>query len=279
MSNIYTPSVPREWDRIPLQDGVEIAYTERGSGPPVVLVPGWTGSGEVFEHQLAELAASFRVVTFDPRGQGRSTAWQEGNSYPQHGLDLVAILEALDLGPVHLVGWSYGALACYEAFARVGPERLRSMTAIDQTPKPLATGVAGEWAEADRSGFVEELRGPMVTDASAFAADFAGGLLARPLEPNERRWLSSMHLATPRHVAESLLVSAMLSDHRDLVRSLNSKLPFANAVDRDWFDEAAPWLKANAPGSALWAMPSHLGFWESPADFNRRLLRFLSTGR
>ena len=70
MSNVYTPSVPREWGRIPLPDGVEIAYTERGSGPPLLLVPGWTMSGEVFEHQLTELGASFRVVTFDPAVTG-----------------------------------------------------------------------------------------------------------------------------------------------------------------------------------------------------------------
>ena len=53
------PSVPREWGRIVVADGVEFAYAERGSGPPLVLVPGWTMSGEVFEHQLTELASSF----------------------------------------------------------------------------------------------------------------------------------------------------------------------------------------------------------------------------
>ena len=73
MSDVYAPSVPREWGRITVADGVEIAYAERGSGLPLVLVPGWTMSGEVFEHQLTELASSFRVITFDPRSHGRST--------------------------------------------------------------------------------------------------------------------------------------------------------------------------------------------------------------
>lgn len=88
-----------------------------------------------------------------------------------------------------------------------------------------------------------------------------------------------MHLTTPRHAAASLLVSAMFSDYRGLTRSLNSKFPLANAVSRDWLDQAEPWLSAHAPDAALWAMPSHLGFWDSPAEFNERLTTFLTTGR
>jgi len=41
--------------RIVVADGVEIAYVERGSGPPLVLVPGWRMSGDVFEHRSTEL--------------------------------------------------------------------------------------------------------------------------------------------------------------------------------------------------------------------------------
>ena len=116
---------------------------------------------------------------------------------------------------------------------------------------------------------------PVVADPEAFAAEFAAWLLDRAPEPAEQRWLAAMHLATPRHVAESLLVSAMFSDYSDLARSLNSNVPFANAVRRDWLDQAEPWLSAHAPDAVLWAIPSHLGFWDSPGDFNERLTKFL----
>jgi hypothetical protein len=77
---------------------------------------------------------------------------------------------------------------------------------------------------------------------------------------HEEQWLSAMHLDTPRHAAESLLVSAMFSDHTDLARSLNAQVPFANAVRRDCFDEARPWLSAHAPDAELWtnAVPSRV---------------------
>lgn len=278
MSNVYAPSVARQWDRITVADGVEIAYTERGSGPPVMFVPGWTMSGEVFEHQLAGLAPRFRVITFDPRSHGRSTVTGEGNSYPQQGRDLVAVLDALRLSAVHLVGWSFGALACLEAIEHAGTERLRSLTAIDQPPKPLATGAAGDWADGDLDEFLDGFVAPMVAEPEAFAAEFATWALDRTPEPSELRWLTAMHLATPRHAAESLLVSALFCDYTDLTRSLNAAFPLANAVRRDWFDQAEPWLSAHAPDAVLWTMASHLGFWDSPAEFSERLETFLTTG-
>ncbi len=215
MSDVYAPSVAREWGRITVADGVEIAYTELGSGPPVVFVPGWTMSGEVFEHQLAELASSYRVITFDPRSHGRSTVTAERNSYPQQGRDLVAFLDALSLTAVHLVGWSFGGLACYEALDRAGPGRSRSLTVLDQPPKPLGTSAAGEWADEDLDGFLNGFVAPVAADREAFAADFLPWFVDRSLEPDGQRWLASMHFSTPLHAAESLLVSAMLSDYTD----------------------------------------------------------------
>jgi pimeloyl-ACP methyl ester carboxylesterase len=44
MFNPHVPSVARVRGRIEVAPGVELAYTERGSGPPVVLLPGWTMS-------------------------------------------------------------------------------------------------------------------------------------------------------------------------------------------------------------------------------------------
>jgi pimeloyl-ACP methyl ester carboxylesterase len=271
--------MPDSWERVAVDDGVEIAYTQRGSGPPLVLVTGWTMSGEVFEHQLAELGTHFRVVAFDPRSHGRSTRTSSGNNYPQQGHDLTALLAILGLEDVHLLGWSFGALACYAAIARSGTAGIRSLTVVDQPPKPLGTGAAGEWADETLEGFLDELVGPVVAHPEAFAADFADWVVARALAPEEQRWLAEMHLATPRDASETLLVSAMLSDYTELAGSLGSSIPFANAVREDCLAHAEAWLGEHAPESAVWPMASHLGFWERPDEFNERLGRFLATGR
>ncbi len=115
----------------------------------------------------------------------------------------------------------------------------------------------------------------VVADPEAFAEEFAAWLLGRPPSLDERRWLAAMHLAMPRHAAESLLVSAMFCDYRELARSLDARLPVANVVRRDWLDQAQPWLSTSTPAGVVWTMPSHLGFWDRPAEFNTRLCSFL----
>ena len=267
------------WDRVRVEEGVEIACAQRGSGQPVVFVPGWTMASEVFEHQVADLAPAFRVVTIDPRGHGRSSDAASGHTYPQQGRDLAAVLEELDLHEVNLVGWSYGALACYAYAELFGTGRVRSLTVIDQSPKPLATGVHGEWAEDDVDGFIAEFIGPVVADPEGFAAGFAAWAFDREPSPQERAWLTEMHLRTPRHAAEALVVSAMFSDYRELAASLSSALAFASPVREEELAPAEPWLARHAPGAVVWTMRSHLAFWDSPGEFNGRLRTFLESGR
>jgi non-heme chloroperoxidase len=154
----------------------------------------------------------------------------------------------------------------------------RSLTVLDQTPKPLGTGADGEWAEATLDVFLDEFIGPVVSDPEAFAAEFAAWLVERALTAHERQWLETMHLATPRHATESLLVSGMFSDYSELARSLANDIPFANVIRQDWLSQAEPWLRHHAPDAALWPMASHLGFWEQPNEFNQRLAEFLTSG-
>jgi len=48
-------------------DGVELRYLEAGTGPTLVLVPGWTMPAEIWQHQIRHFASMYRVVALDPR--------------------------------------------------------------------------------------------------------------------------------------------------------------------------------------------------------------------
>ncbi len=264
-------------DRIRVEDDVDIAYTHRGAGRSVVFVPGWTMSGEVFERQVRELEQTFEVVTIDPRSHGRSSDAATGNSYPQQGRDLAVVLQALDLHDVNLVGWSYGGLACYAYVEQYGTARVRSLTVIDQSPKPLATGAADEWAEEDLDGFLTEFIAPVVGDPEAFALELAEWLIDRQPTAREREWLTGMHLRTPRHAAACLVVSAMFSDYRELAGSLSSEIAVANVIRTECLAQAERWLSQQEGETAVWTMSSHLGFWDNPSDFTQQFRAFLDT--
>ncbi|HUE08170.1 MAG TPA: alpha/beta hydrolase [Acidimicrobiales bacterium] len=95
-------------------NGVELAWSERGSGPAgtpsLVLVHGFTGSAHDFALVADDLAADRRVVLVDQRGHGHSTktGTLEGYTIDQLVADLAAFLEAVGDGPVDLLGHSMG---------------------------------------------------------------------------------------------------------------------------------------------------------------------------
>lgn len=88
---------------------VNIYYEDRGSGKPVVLIHGWPLDGGSWERQsFALLAAGYRVITYDRRGFGRSSAPGEGYDYNTMAGDLDKLIEALDLKDATIVGFSMG---------------------------------------------------------------------------------------------------------------------------------------------------------------------------
>lgn len=85
-------------------------YTERGSGPPLLLLHGALVTGGIFDPIVDRFAASHRVIVPDLRGHGRSRALP--GPYTAHDLasDLVPLLEQLGIGSTSVLGYSHGGL-------------------------------------------------------------------------------------------------------------------------------------------------------------------------
>ena len=101
--------------RVEVEPGVRLSFEDIGAGRPVVLVHGWTMSHRVWNGTAARLAAGRRVVLPDLRGHGDSDKPAAGLGPERHAADLAALLEALDLRDVTLVGWSFGGMAAETA--------------------------------------------------------------------------------------------------------------------------------------------------------------------
>ena len=110
---------------------IEIYYEDHGSGSPVVLIHGWPLNGDAWEKQTAELlAAGHRVITYDRRGFGRSSKPGVGYNYDTFAADLNALLIALDLTGVSLVGHSMGTGEITRYIGKYGTKRLRKAVLI-----------------------------------------------------------------------------------------------------------------------------------------------------
>jgi pimeloyl-ACP methyl ester carboxylesterase len=109
-------------------NGLRIGYEAVGDGPPLVVLHGATmsGRGHLGPH-LDGLARSFRVYLVDARGHG-ATPWDVTAGFSTTALveDLLAFVDALEIGTVHLLGFSMGAMTALR-FASDHPDRVRTL--------------------------------------------------------------------------------------------------------------------------------------------------------
>ena len=89
---------------------------DRGEGGPLVLVGGITSTADVWGLMVPSLAERHRVVTADNRGSGRTrVAEDDGERTPERFAgDLLALIDALELDTIHLVGASMGGMIVQE---------------------------------------------------------------------------------------------------------------------------------------------------------------------
>ncbi|MCL4294157.1 MAG: alpha/beta hydrolase [Anaerolineae bacterium] len=91
-------------------DGARIWYAAYGSGPSVILLHGGLGHSGNWGYQVPALVSSgYRAVLIDSRGHGRSTRDERPYTYELMAADVAAVMDALRLDQVGLVGWSDGA--------------------------------------------------------------------------------------------------------------------------------------------------------------------------
>jgi len=83
-------------------------FTERGSGPPLLLVHGLGMSGDMFEPVLEPLAKRHRVIIPDLRGCGASRKLPPPYSVKQQAADLAALLDRLGVASADALGYSQG---------------------------------------------------------------------------------------------------------------------------------------------------------------------------
>jgi pimeloyl-ACP methyl ester carboxylesterase len=83
-------------------------FTERGSGPPLLLVHGLMVTGEMFEPVIERLATGHRVIVPDLRGHGRSRGLPPPYHAAQLASDLARLLDHLDIDSAAVLGYSQG---------------------------------------------------------------------------------------------------------------------------------------------------------------------------
>jgi 3-oxoadipate enol-lactonase len=107
---------------------IELSYDRAGSGPPLLLIMGMSGTKHHWgDPLLEELRRDFDTIVYDHRDAGDSTKTGEPFTIADLAQDAAGLLRALEVDSAHVMGISMGGMVAQE-LALAHPERIRSLT-------------------------------------------------------------------------------------------------------------------------------------------------------
>jgi len=273
-----TDSTQRTGSYVEVAPGVDIYYEDEGEGPALVLIPGWTFTTRVFDHQFAEFSKSHRVISFDPRSHGRSTVTSDGNNYATQATDLARLLEHLKVENPVILGWSAGALTAWHHIRNQGTNGIRGLVCVDMPPLGMSYDQS-DWVEGaipDLAGFFQGVqtsegqRGVIIWYAENV-------MIEQDMSPELTAWIVEQALATPPLIAANLIAGVCFANYLEEAVKADAEIPSLFCVANHWAETAKPFLAKHCPNSRVEAFGGHMMFWEYPEKFNALLSEFLAT--
>lgn len=257
---------------VTLPTGVRLAYVERGDagGRPVIFLHGVTDSWRAFERVLALLPASIRAFAISQRGHGDSSRPPAGYRFATFAADVRAFVEALQLGPVTLVGHSMGSGVAMQF-------------AVDYPALVSRLVLMGAFASFDDPEFIAfcrtsiaPLRDPI---DPAFAREWQVSTIARPMPEDHLGAVVDETLKVPARVwHEAFAAFVNTPPFPESIRAVTAPALLAWG-NRDAYASRASQerLLAALPDARLvvYEGGGHAFHWEDPATFTADLLAFL----
>jgi non-heme chloroperoxidase len=126
-------------------NGAQLEYVEMGVGDPLVFVHGSLGDLRIWRRQVKLFSARYRVIAYSRRYHHPNAAPGEGDpeyTAALHADDLARLINALNLGPAHLVTSSFGGCVAL-ALAVTRPELVRSLVLAEPPLMPWLERIPG----------------------------------------------------------------------------------------------------------------------------------------
>ncbi len=202
---------------------IEIHYEDHGAGQPVVLIHGYPLSGRAWDKQVPVLLeAGHRVITYDRRGFGHSSQPVVGYDYDTFASDLHALLEALDLRDVTLVGHSMGSGEVTRYLSAYGSARVAAGVLVSPIP-PFLLQTSDNPDGVPQSvfdGFVQAAQSDMPAWMKGFLDNFYNADTLRGTLVSDQAYQASWNIAASASATAAVAcISTWATDFRaDLPR-------------------------------------------------------------
>jgi pimeloyl-ACP methyl ester carboxylesterase len=267
-------------------NGDSIHYIDIGKGEPVVFVHGSLDDYRAWQMEMDTFAKNHRVIAYSRRyAYPGNQVWNDSADYSVriHANDLTTLIQSLELGPVHLVGHSYGAYATLLT-AIEHPELVKTLTLGEPPVLPLLEGVAG--GDTIEYNFMNRSVAPAAEafktgDDEKAIAVFIGGVIgdstaysAIPLEGRDMMRANVLELRGTVLSKKSPFPPVTCSDLKKINTPVllltGEKTVMLFSVITDELNQCLP----NKEKTVLPGATHGLQF-DNPADFNKIVLGFI----
>ncbi len=253
--------------------GLEIAYDQAGSGPPLVLVHGAAGDAREWRSQIAGLSEDFTVIAWDEPGAGRSSDVPPDFELSGYATALAGLVETLG-APAHVCGLSWGGTVTLELY-RQRPELVATLVLAD-----TYAGWKGSLPEQELRARVAGIERMLTAPAEAFDPTFPGLFAGEP--PRDVVELLDAVAAGVRRESVRVALSAIAkADLRDVLPGIAvpTLLVWGELDTRSPLSVAREFARA-IPHAELVVIPGagHMSNLERPDEFNAAVRDFCRRG-
>jgi non-heme chloroperoxidase len=263
---------------IEVEPNVRLHITDAGEGRPIVLIPGWPLSDEMYEYQYNYLInKNFRVIGITLRGFGKSDKPYGKYDYDIHALDIQRVLVKLDIKDAVLCGFSMGGAIAVRFLSAYNGNHISKLV--------LAGAAAPIWTQRKDFPFnlpvsaVDDLIELNYKDRPKLLSDFAKIFSATETSLNEGigNWLNSICLSASSYATAQCLMALRDSDLRsDLAKIKIPTLIMHGKKDKICSFDLAGQMKEGITSSKVVAFEKsgHSLFLEETHKFNQELAKF-----
>jgi pimeloyl-ACP methyl ester carboxylesterase len=246
-------------------DGVRIAYHVAGGGAPaLVFVHGWCGRRSHWDEQVDAFSPDHLIVRIDLAGHGASGPGRDRWTVASFAEDVVAVVNALAIDRVILIGHSLGGSVIVAAALRLG-QRVAGLIGIDTWS---SIGVRAEPADIEASVLLPDMRADFATGSARFVQLMCGPTASPALVSR----ITTEVAAMPPQVALAIMDEAIRQGPMQLEDGLRAIDVPKSAISSETFrPKDAGTLASFGIGNVVIPGTGHFLMLEQPAEFNHEL--------
>jgi len=200
---------------IKVEEGIRVFVEDpKTDGKPVLFIHGWPVDHRMFEYQYNQLPQSgLRCIRMDIRGFGKSDKPWEGYCYDRLADDILAVIEALCLENITLVGFSMGGAIAIRYMARHSGRGVTKL-ALVSAAAPVFTH-RRDYPFGIPKQEVDRIIWQTYTDRPRMISDFGEKFFASKVSHEFRQWFNGIGLEASGHATAMTAISLRDEDLRE----------------------------------------------------------------